>query len=204
MALPAGSENPSLFAENDTVITVAYWKKYGTMPTPEMPGCKFTGWSTAPDGGEVITEDTIFTLDDDQTLYATWEPLDSEYTSNPASVEIQATDQDSIIYVGEIPSGKSSFKITLKNLPSTVESAHVLLASYTAEDKFVKLVHSETVDAAGKSEISLQTPLQSPGENVAKVKVFVVDALETLMPLVPSAEFPGEYTAPLSDIGGGT
>lgn len=73
-----------LFSEQDT-ITVGYWENYGKMPTPTMEGYTFTGWSTSPDGGEIITEDSIYTMSKDQTLYATWEPIASDYDTPGSS-----------------------------------------------------------------------------------------------------------------------
>lgn len=60
---------------------------YGTMPIPERTGHEFYGWFSAPDGGEQITEDMIFTKGDSpQTLYAHWsendEKCDCEHKTN--------------------------------------------------------------------------------------------------------------------------
>ncbi len=45
-------------------------RKYGTLPTPTRNGYEFEGWYTEPNGGEKITESTIFTDTKNQTLYA--------------------------------------------------------------------------------------------------------------------------------------
>lgn len=80
----AESGSARLFSAQDT-ITVGYWENYGEMPTPTMEGYTFTGWSTSPDGGEIITEDSIYTMSKDQTLYATWEPIASDYDTPGSS-----------------------------------------------------------------------------------------------------------------------
>ena len=48
---------------------------YGEMPVPERLGYGFQGWFTADEGGELITEDMLYALDEDQTLYAQWKEL---------------------------------------------------------------------------------------------------------------------------------
>lgn len=44
---------------------------YGELPTPLREGYGFDGWFTAPDGGEPITSETVFS-GGDLTLYAHW------------------------------------------------------------------------------------------------------------------------------------
>ena len=46
---------------------------YGTLPVPLREGWDFLGWFTLPEGGEQITEQTVFAGDADLTLYAHWE-----------------------------------------------------------------------------------------------------------------------------------
>ena len=48
---------------------------YGEMPEPVRLGYGFQGWYTAATEGELITEDTVFDLDTNQTLYAQWKEL---------------------------------------------------------------------------------------------------------------------------------
>ena len=45
---------------------------FGEMPTPLREGYDFTGWFTAPEDGEQVLEEQIFTGTDDRTLYAHW------------------------------------------------------------------------------------------------------------------------------------
>jgi uncharacterized repeat protein (TIGR02543 family) len=45
---------------------------YGPLPTPLREGYEFLGWFTAPEGGEAIGADSVFTGTENQTLYAQW------------------------------------------------------------------------------------------------------------------------------------
>lgn len=76
----------SLSNQNNYELSVSYWSEYGYLPTPELAGSIFAGWSTSPEGGEIITEDTICQLSKDQVLYATW--LDADGEDNSDYVEI--------------------------------------------------------------------------------------------------------------------
>ncbi len=53
-------------------FSVTYEKKYGTLPTATRNSCEFIGWYDAPIGGNQITENTIYRLLSDTTLYAHW------------------------------------------------------------------------------------------------------------------------------------
>lgn len=45
---------------------------YGEMPVPVRSGYEFGGWCLSQWGGYVVTEDTVVSLTEDQTLYAMW------------------------------------------------------------------------------------------------------------------------------------
>lgn len=75
-------------------IQVEYNSQYGTLPTPLWSGHSFLGWYTSTSGGTRVISDSIYTLTEDQTLYARWEQLiyhlsfdvnggESEYTPPP-------------------------------------------------------------------------------------------------------------------------
>ncbi|MBQ9522031.1 MAG: InlB B-repeat-containing protein [Oscillospiraceae bacterium] len=59
-----------------TTHTVLYDRKYsfdsGILPTPTRDEFRFSGWYTAASGGTKITNDTLYTVAGDQTLYAHW------------------------------------------------------------------------------------------------------------------------------------
>lgn len=46
---------------------------YGELPVPSRPGWTFAGWFTDPDGGELVTADTVVTALEDHTLFAHWD-----------------------------------------------------------------------------------------------------------------------------------
>lgn len=52
--------------------SIIYNLEYGELPVPIRTGYTFDGWYTSVSGGVKITEDTIVTTTQDQTLYAHW------------------------------------------------------------------------------------------------------------------------------------
>lgn len=58
--------------------TVVYGSTYGSLPTPTRDYYSFDGWYTAKDGGDKITESSVFNSAENITLYAHW-------TKNPTS-----------------------------------------------------------------------------------------------------------------------
>ena len=46
--------------------------RLSSLPLPVMTGQEFIGWYTAPDGGTLYTEDSIYDIESDLTLYANW------------------------------------------------------------------------------------------------------------------------------------
>ncbi|HBA38011.1 MAG TPA: hypothetical protein DCY94_04760, partial [Firmicutes bacterium] len=53
--------------------TVSYASEYGELPTPAYEGYKFLGWFTASSGGTQVLSSTIYSITDNQTLYAHWQ-----------------------------------------------------------------------------------------------------------------------------------
>lgn len=58
--------------------TVVYGSTYGSLPTPTRDYYSFDGWYTAKNGGDKITESSVFSSAENITLYAHW-------TKNPTS-----------------------------------------------------------------------------------------------------------------------
>ena len=52
--------------------TVYYGSEYGDLPSPSKDYYTFEGWYTEENGGDVVTENTIFNNNTDITLYAHW------------------------------------------------------------------------------------------------------------------------------------
>lgn len=63
---------------NESSKTVVYGSTYGSLPTPTRDYYSFDGWYTAKDGGDKITESSVFNSAENITLYAHW-------TKNPTS-----------------------------------------------------------------------------------------------------------------------
>lgn len=52
--------------------TVTYESPYGELPVPSRKGYQFDGWFTQADGGAQITSQDIYSISEDQTLFAHW------------------------------------------------------------------------------------------------------------------------------------
>ena len=62
-----------MYSVDTTEKTVAFGDAYGELPTPTWIGRTFLGWFTDIEDGDQITEETLYELTEDQTLYAHWE-----------------------------------------------------------------------------------------------------------------------------------
>lgn len=54
---------------------IQYRATYGQLPEAQRDGYRFLGWYTLKDKGVLVTNDTVFLLTKDQTLYAHWEKI---------------------------------------------------------------------------------------------------------------------------------
>ncbi len=70
---------------NESSKTVVYGSTYGSLPTPTRDYYTFDGWYTAKDGGDKITESSVFNSAENITLYAHW-------TKNPTSDWVLASE----------------------------------------------------------------------------------------------------------------
>lgn len=72
--------------------TLVYGSTIGTLPVPKKEYCTFNGWYTEKDGGEEITEKTVFSSTEDVTYYAHWKDNDvtdwTPISDMPADAEI--------------------------------------------------------------------------------------------------------------------
>ncbi len=63
---------------------VFYNEPVGSLPTPTRVDYDFVEWNTEPDGsGEVYTDETIYEILDDSTLYAQWDLIEYTLTYTP-------------------------------------------------------------------------------------------------------------------------
>lgn len=60
--------------------SVTNGQPYGALPAPTWEGYRFQGWYTEPEGGTLITAESIVALEADQTLYARWKEGEPEVT----------------------------------------------------------------------------------------------------------------------------
>lgn len=81
---------------NPPDMTIAYGSTYGTLPVLTNATLRFMGWFTQQNGGTQVTENTVFNLTENQTLYAHWENKftidESWFTFEP--IENQTYDYD--------------------------------------------------------------------------------------------------------------
>ncbi len=82
--------------DDPSPITVRYGEKYGELPTLTNPTLRFLGWFTQAEGGEEITADTVYSLTENQTLYARWaekiEVQSSWFTVTPQTYDYDETE----------------------------------------------------------------------------------------------------------------
>ncbi len=89
------------FAESSVVEGEAY----GVLPTTSRVGYSFLGWYTAEVDGEKITENTIFDLTGDQTIFAHWSAntYTISFNANGGTSEINSKDITYDSVYGELP-----------------------------------------------------------------------------------------------------
>lgn len=68
---------------NNSTKTVTYSEKYGELERPTRKGYTFAGWYTLPEGGTLITKDTVVNSTSDHTIYAHWNANDYNVTYDP-------------------------------------------------------------------------------------------------------------------------
>lgn len=87
----------------EKTIVATYDSTYGELPQPVLPGWTFKGWNTKADGtGTIVTEDTVYKIVGDSTLYAQWQ-------YNPVSVKVPQ------VLTGD-HTGKSQFRVKCDDL----------------------------------------------------------------------------------------
>lgn len=99
--------------------TVVYGSALGTLPEPKRDYYSFDGWFTAAEGGEKITDNTIFTSTEDVTYYAHW-------IQNPLSEWTKVSEVPSD---AQVVSNKWSYDLT-----STATSSSSTMDGYTLYD----------------------------------------------------------------------
>lgn len=94
---------PSTFDDNMQTKTVTYDSNIGQLPLPSYTGWTFKSWNTKADGtGTTVTENTVYKIAGDSTLYAQW-------SYNPVSVKVPQ------MLIGD-HNGKSQFRVKCDDL----------------------------------------------------------------------------------------
>lgn len=68
---------------NNGTKTVTYTEKYGELERPTRKGYAFAGWYTLPEGGTLVTKDTVVNSTSDHTIYAHWNVNNYNVTYDP-------------------------------------------------------------------------------------------------------------------------
>ena len=125
---------------------VTFGEKYGTLPSVTRKGYTFDGWYTSSNGGSKVTENTIYSLRKDQTLYAQWHVNQYRVTLDPnggnitkASVTVQYNSpygelpipsREYYTFLGWYTSASEGKNITASTVVSAAD-AHTLYAHWT-------------------------------------------------------------------------
>ena len=112
--------DPNGGSVSTTSKDVEFGAKYGTLPTPTRATYDFMGWYTDPEGGTLVTADTVSTVIYDQTLYAHWELKQYTVTFNANGGSVSPTTMAAVI--GTAPS----------SLPTPTRTGHTFAGWYTA------------------------------------------------------------------------
>ena len=112
--------NPNGGSVSTTSKDVEFGAKYGTLPTPTRATYDFMGWYTDPNGGTLVTADTVSTVIYDQTLYAHWELKQYTVTFNANGGSVSPTTMAAVI--GTAPG----------SLPTPTRTGHTFTGWYTA------------------------------------------------------------------------
>lgn len=82
--------------------------KFTTLPSPKRDGYFLDGWYTQPEGGELVTTETVVSIDKfptvEQTLYAHWEQWNMEGDGTVGS-PLQITTSDELMKFAKIVNG---------------------------------------------------------------------------------------------------
>ena len=123
-------------------------REYGLLPTPTRTGYTFDGWNTSNDGtGNTITNESIVNIDNNQTLFAKWIPI--QYVLKTAvskGSEISITRGDFIEY-GVSYTDYAQSKTNVQHDFTTKNGWRILDYTYNAETGLydnVKLISTGT------------------------------------------------------------
>ena len=122
-----------------TTKSVFYGQYYGKLPVPAKDNYTFGGWFTSKNGGTQITDDTIATITDDQTLYAHW-------TLNTFLIHYDANGGHTLKSTDILTYGQS-IEASIGSLPVPTKDYHTFLGWY---DENGKQVTNATLPSSNK------------------------------------------------------
>lgn len=67
--------------------TVTFDNAIGELPEPVRTGYDFTGWYTAQDGGEAVSDETVYTTAYNSTVYAHWTPNNDSVIADKTAID---------------------------------------------------------------------------------------------------------------------
>lgn len=127
-------------ANEGTVTTtskeVPYNTNYGELPTAERTGYTFKGWYTEKEDGTQVTNTSIYTDIDDQTLYAHWEAKSYTVTFNANGGTVSTTTKT------------YKFDNPYSNMPTPTRSGYTFGGWYTEQTGGTKVTETTTVQTA--------------------------------------------------------
>ena len=130
---------------NETTKVITYNTKIGELKSPSRTGYTFGGWYTDKTYTTLVTEETIYNLKSDMTIYAKWTPNVYSVVFNPLPGELGQND---------ITGKDVTYDSTYGDLPEPTLTGYVFVGWYL-ETTFVNKIESNT-----KVEItSINTPL---------------------------------------------
>ena len=97
--------NGGALTSGDESVNVCYGEQFNAMPEAEREHFDFDGWFTEAEGGEQVTEASVFSSTEDITLYAHWtrKTYTLTFDANGGSVDQTSKQISSGLEIGDLP-----------------------------------------------------------------------------------------------------
>ena len=125
---------------------------YGTLPIPTWPGHIFNGWYTSRTGGTPVTNNTVFNLSKNQTIYARWSVDPSAAVTMKVTFNVNGGDA---LATADKTKTVTRYDVYGK-LPTPTRSGHTFKGWYTASSGGTKVTASTTVNKSGNHTLYAQ------------------------------------------------
>ena len=183
--------------DSDTMKVLA-GHAYRKLPVPVKENHTFLGWFTALDGGEQITEDTIFNGDKDITLYAHWKKIGPDWQDavvknpdNTYTVNLATKQKIQIPELAKVKADGKNYKIKYSAKNIAAMSTKGLIQAKKAGKTKITL-------KKGTQEYTIEVNVFNPQftyEN-KKQKYFEMNAGETFLPVYDSCQLKPVFSIP--------